>query len=757
MTLNSMKMGTKSPETHLQEYVGILLLAMSALLFVSLLSYDPGDPSLTSLSSNPAVHNLSGKVGAVVADLLFQGIGGGAYLLPLGALFLGWRSVLRRPGGVTLKTALGFSFLLVFIPALMDLWLPSIPSPVGGWILRDHPGGIAGGLTNAFLTDYFNPIGAQIIILAGLLSSLMVVSSLSLVGLTRVIGRGSRRLFSAARVAVMIYREQSRRWKSRVRIQNRIPRYRPNILKPAPPKIKPEPRPAAKPKQEKFEFMRSTGDYQLPPVGLLSDPPRDRAKTSEEELLANSRILEKKLGDFNIEGRVTQVHPGPVITLYEFEPAPGIKVNQIVNLSDDLALAMRAMRVRIVAPLPGKAVVGIEIPNNRREDVYLKEVLTAVSSDNRPRLPLALGKDIFGNPIVTDLSAMPHLLVAGTTGSGKSVALNAMILSLLFSATPEEVKFILIDPKLLELSAYEGIPHLLSPVVVKAKETPAVFSHLVNEMQNRYRLLAEAGVRNIEGYNNRIRERRSRDRPPRKAESAGEEPGSNPEGQTPSEPSPLPYLVVVVDELADLMAVASRDVEDSIARLAQMARAAGIHLVVATQRPSVDVLTGIIKANFPARIAFQVSSKTDSRTILDSNGAEQLLGRGDMLFQTPGASGLIRIHGAYVSEAETRSVVDFVKGQGRPQYVTFTSSSGLAGGGDGPGGIERDELYEKATDLVVHSGVASASLIQRRLRVGYPRAARMIEMMEEDGIVGPASGGKPREVLANRLEQDNAL
>jgi S-DNA-T family DNA segregation ATPase FtsK/SpoIIIE len=757
MTLKSSEMVKKSPETHLQEYVGILLLAVSALLFVSLLSYDPHDPSLVSLSSNPAVHNLSGKVGALVADLLFQGIGGGAYLLPLGALILGWRSVLRRPGGISPKAGLGFFFLLVFIPALMDLWFSAIPSPVGGWILQDHPGGIAGRLTNSFLTDYFNPLGAQIIILAGLLSALMVVSSLSLIGLSRVIGRGTRHLFSAARVAVMISREQSRRWQSRVRIQNRVPRYRPNILKPAPARIKPEPRPPAKPKQQKFEFMRSTGDYQPPPIGLLSDPARDRAKTSEEELLANSRILEKKLADFNIEGRVTQVHPGPVITLYEFEPAPGIKVNQIVNLSDDLALAMRAMRVRIVAPIPGKAVVGIEIPNNRREDVCLKEVLATVTPDNRPRLPLALGKDIFGNPIITDLSTMPHLLVAGTTGSGKSVALNAMILSLLFSATPEEVKFILIDPKLLELSAYEGIPHLLAPVVVKAKETPAVFSHLVNEMQNRYRLLAEAGVRNIEGYNNRIRERRAREKSPRKPESAVAASDLNPEDRSAAEPSTLPYLVVVVDELADLMAVASREVEDSIARLAQMARAAGIHLVVATQRPSVDVLTGIIKANFPARIAFQVSSKTDSRTILDSNGAEQLLGRGDMLFQTPGAAGLIRIHGAYVSEAETRSVVDFVKEQGRPQYVTFAPSAGIAGGADGPGGIERDELYEKATELVVHSGVASASLIQRRLRVGYPRAARMIEMMEEDGIVGPASGGKPREVLANRLEQENGI
>ena len=417
--------------------------------------------------------------------------------------------------------------------------------------------------------------------------------------------------------------------------------------------------------------------------------------------------------------------------MYEFEPAPGVKVNQIVTLADDLALAMRSTSVRIVAPLPAKSAVGLEIPNHRRENVYLKEVLGAETTESRPKLPLALGKDIFGVPIITDLATMPHLLVAGATGSGKSVALNTMILSLLFSVPPNEIKFIMMDPKLLELSDYEGIPHLMTPVLVKSKETPAIFSRLVTEMQNRYRLLAEAGVRNIEAYNQKIKT------------------------QSTATATSLPYLVVIVDELADLMVVAARDLEDSIARLAQMARAAGIHLILATQRPSVDVLTGIIKANFPARIAFQVSSKTDSRTILDANGAEGLLGRGDMLFLSPGSARLTRVHGAYVSEDEIHKVVDFVKAQAKPQYVDLLPATGGTGPEDASGGslAERDELYEKAMNLVIHSGMASASLIQRRLRVGYPRAARMIEMMEEDGIVGPASGGKPREVLASRNEE----
>lgn len=730
-------MSTKAPDIHLQEFIGVLLLSLGIFLLISLLSYDPQDPSLTSVSSLPVVHNLTGRVGAILSDGLFQLVGGGAYLLTIGALLLGWRGLLHRASRVTPKRVLGYGLLFLFIPILFDLWFWALPSPTAGWILKGRAGGVGGTLLHSLLAGYFNPVGAHIVTVAGLVSALMMVSSFSPLTLAMVSSKALRKLTATLATTLTIYRERSRRWRTQVRIQRRSPQDRPKIMEAPPQSLPADPSPKSSPKQSAFEFMKRAGAYELPPFSLLSDPPSSRVKTTEEEFLANSRILEKKLLDFDIEGRVTQVHPGPVVTMYEFEPAPGIKVHQIVNLSDDLALAMRAMSVRIVAPLPGKSVVGIEIPNNSREDVYFKEVLASEAFTAQSKLALALGKDIFGNPVVSDLAAMPHLLVAGATGSGKSVALNGMILSLLFAATPQEVKFIMIDPKLLELSAYEGIPHLMAPVLVRAKDTPVVFARLVAEMQNRYRILAEAGVRNIESYNKKIRD-----------SQLGQTQESAPTH------SPLPYLVVIVDELADLMVVAAREVEDSIARLAQMARAAGIHLVVATQRPSVDVLTGIIKANFPARISFQVSSKTDSRTILDANGAEQLLGRGDMLFLAPGSGRITRIHGAYVSEAEIRRVVDFVKAQGKPRYVDLLPTAGSTEMGEGSGGLgERDDLYEKAVELVVTSDAASASLIQRRLRVGYPRAARMIEMMEEDGIVGPAAGGKPREVLSRKNEQ----
>jgi S-DNA-T family DNA segregation ATPase FtsK/SpoIIIE len=732
-------MTAKARDTRLQEFLGVLLLALGLFLLISLLSYDPQDPSLISVSSLPAVHNLGGRVGAILSDGLLQLMGGGAYLLPIGLALLGWRGLFHRIREIGRGRIIGYALLLLFTPTLLDLWFWALPSPAG-WILKGHPGGMMGGLLDSILMTYFNRVGTHIVIIAGVISSLMLFGSFSPMTLTAVTLKGLRQVVEGLATTYTIYRERSRRWKGLLRlqgrttIQRRIPPARPKIVETPAQSTSVEQIHPPPPKQESFEFMKPSGDYELPPLTLLSDPPENRVRSTEEELLANSRILEKKLLDFDVEGRVVQVHPGPVVTMYEFEPAAGVKVHQIVNLSDDLALAMRAMSVRIVAPLPGKSAVGIEIPNHHREDVYLKELLASEVFTARHKLPLALGKDIFGAPVAADLATMPHLLVAGATGSGKSVALNAMILSLLFSTSPRDVKFIMIDPKLLELSAYEGIPHLMAPVLVRSKDAPLVFSRLVTEMQNRYRMLAEAGVRNIEGYNKKIQE----------------SPSANPN-------PPLPYLVVIVDELADLMVVAAREVEDSIARLAQMARAAGIHLVVATQRPSVDVLTGIIKANFPARISFQVSSKTDSRTILDANGAEQLLGRGDMLFLSPGTGRITRIHGAYVSEPEIRRVVDFVKAQSRPHYVDLLPAKGEAGPEEETGELgERDELYERAVDLVVTSGSASASLIQRRLRVGYPRAARMIEMMEEDGIVGPASGGKPREILARREEMESS-
>ena len=443
-----------------------------------------------------------------------------------------------------------------------------------------------------------------------------------------------------------------------------------------------------------------------------------------------SQLLEKKLEDFGVMGKVVAVTPGPVITTFEYEPAPGVKINRVVNLTDDLALALRALSIRIVAPIPGKAVIGIEIPNANRLTVRFKDiVVSGAFNKSKSPLTLCLGKDIVGNPVVASLDKMPHLLIAGATGSGKSVALNTMICSFLFKASPDQVKMIMVDPKRIELSTYDGIPHLITPVVTDVKKATNALFWAVREMETRYVLLAEKKTRNIDQYNLKIEK----------------ELKSGLDGDTPP-PGKLPYIVVIIDELADLMMVASRDVEVALTRLAQMARAAGIHLILATQRPSVDVLTGIIKANFPTRLSFQVSSKTDSRTIIDANGAESLLGQGDMLFLPPGTAKLQRIHGAYISEAEIARVIDFLKEQGAPEYDTEVTKAQKQEP-DTDEETQYDEKYDEAVQLVSRTRQASISMVQRHLRIGYNRAARIIEVMEKEGIVGPADGAKPREVL----------
>ena len=474
---------------------------------------------------------------------------------------------------------------------------------------------------------------------------------------------------------------------------------------------------------------------QLPSLNLLDAPLDTEQGQSEEELMEQARFLEQKLREFGVEGEVVQVSPGPVITMYEFAPAAGVKVNRIANLQDDLALVMRALSVRIVAPVPGKAVVGIEVPNVRRETIALRSLVdTDEFQGSSSKLNIVLGKDILGQPVITDLALIPHLLVAGATGSGKSVGLNSVICSLLFRVTPAEVKLIMIDPKMLEFSIYDGIPHLLVPVVTDSKKAAVALRRVVAEMERRYQLLAAKGVRSIMQYNQKIRDEQTRI----------ESNGTDAENQAPPA-EPLPYLVVVVDELSDLMMVSSREVEDSLMRIAQMARAAGIHLIVATQRPSVDVLTGVIKANFPARLSFQVTSKTDSRTILDANGAETLLGRGDMLFLAPGTSKPQRVHGAYVSEEEITRLVEAWKAIEQPNYNdSFLEPINERTDDEDS---EYDEKYDEAVALVARTGQASISMLQRRLRVGYNRAARMIEVMEKEGVVGPADGVKPREVL----------
>jgi S-DNA-T family DNA segregation ATPase FtsK/SpoIIIE len=501
--------------------------------------------------------------------------------------------------------------------------------------------------------------------------------------------------------------------------------------------------------QEAFEFLEPKSAFQLPPISLLEADVEKRQKIDRDSLIMNSRILEKKLLDYGVEGKVVEVRPGPVITVYEFEPAPGVKVSRIVNLADDLALALSALSIRIVAPIPGKSVVGIEVPNTNREMVYLKEIIDSNPfRASKSKLSFGLGKDISGEPFVVDLGRMPHLLVAGSTGSGKSVSINAMICSILFKATPDEVRFLMIDPKMLELSDYEGIPHLLLPVVTNPKKAAAGLKWLVEEMERRYSVLAEKGVRNIEHYHQRaekeLKEKGKVYRRKGDVLEGGEEKPT--EGM-----EKLPYIVVVIDELADLMMISSREVEESITRLAQMARAVGIHLLLATQRPSVDVLTGIIKANFPARISFQVTSKVDSRTILDTIGAEHLLGSGDMLFLPPGSSKLMRLHGAFVSSAEIKQIVEFLKKQGKPSYDPSILLE-VKKEKEAAGEEEYDEKYDEAVAFVAETGQASISLVQRRFRIGYNRAARIIEKMEEEGVVGPSDGVKPREVLIKKIE-----
>ncbi|MDR4481184.1 MAG: DNA translocase FtsK [Nitrospira sp.] len=778
-----------------REVIGVLLIAVGLLILLSLVSFVPGDAK-SMAASGAAGHqpkNMIGSVGAMSAAACFFMVGGAAYLFPILLGLLGARCFTPLPLTMRLRNAGSGLAAMVFLSALLHLEVTAVPTISSGWVNRGLAGGIIGQVLADGIRSYFATTGAHIVILTGLMVALLFTVPVSLTVLVQRLPDWWRA--ARERVAGLLPE-----WPAKQEDAPKRPREkRPRVSREAgeqefdrevqvvaeaveqiavpviPPKIQPpmkvEKRTVSAEEPAAVATSPSVSDgYVLPdPQELLSDPSGPLARLSDDELKLQSEILTKALKSFAIEGRVTEVRPGPVVTMYEFEPAPGTKVARIVNLADDLALALKAISLRIVAPLPGKSVVGIEVPNPHRETVSMKEVVTSDSfSRSRSKLSLALGKDIFGGAVSADLKTMPHLLVAGATGAGKSVSLNTMLLSILFSARPDEVKLLLIDPKMLEFQSYDGIPHLLRPVITDPKSAARGLGWVVQEMERRYKLLAEAGVRSIDAYNRRIAEVQGavsdvwQSGKPEQVEltflseeerlSRGED--AEPAGDNgptasvrPSPPEPLPYIMVMIDELADLMMVAPKDVEDKIARLAQMARASGIHLVLATQRPSVDVLTGLIKANFPARIAFQVSSKTDSRTILDANGAEALLGRGDMLYLASGTGKLMRIHGSYVSDDDVRRVVEFVKKQALPSYCRELQSLKID---EAEEEQAKDEVYEQAKDLVLSTGQASASLIQRRLRVGYPRAARMIEQMESEGVVGAAGRDGRREVLGRR-------
>lgn len=752
-------MPTVPEKGRLHREIWAVVVTLGALLIaISLISYDVNDRSLNTPSGALNTHNWGGFIGAFLADLLLQGLGFAAYLVPIFMCVAAIRMFRANPGGFQIAKAVAYGILLLSIGVILSVLIDTESA-------RDAGGIIGGFLKESVLVPLFGRLSATLIACFTMLLSVMVLTQNSLVDL---IGHTKKNFgdFRKSFVPALNNRLKEFKDRSEKRRGENTKKERKDYT-PPPIVLKEEFRedPAAKKAQKKpplppeqFKLPEVGEGYKLPPTELLDPPEGEQFKIDKETLHANSLILQKKLEDFGVEGEVVAVRPGPVITMYEFKPAPGVKVRRIVLLADDLAMALRAVSVRILAPIPGESVVGIEIPNSRRETVYLREVIESEgyrSTDSK--LTLALGKDIGGTPFATDLGRMPHLLVAGATGTGKSVSINAMILSILFKSSPQDVKFIMVDPKMLELTVYEDIPHLLVPVVTDPKKAAAALFWAMDEMDRRYRLMRDKGARNIDNYN-RTLERETANKKSiidlKEPETIEEDAavGGNLSPETPLVHAKLPRIVIIIDELADLMMTVGRDIEEYITRLAQKARAAGIHLILATQRPSVDVITGLIKANFPARISFQVTSRVDSRTILDSMGGEKLLGNGDLLFLPPGTARLTRVHGAFVSDQEVRRVMKFIKQQGRPNYRPEVLEAKKEIEAAAAAEDEYDEMYDQAVAIVTETQQASISMIQRRLRVGYNRAARMVEQMERDGVVGPADGAKPREVYARKIE-----
>jgi DNA segregation ATPase FtsK/SpoIIIE, S-DNA-T family len=771
---------------RLNELIGLLLCISGLLLFLALASYSPLDPSFNSasvLTGSRAARNWIGLVGAIVSDLVLQGFGIGAFLVPVFLGALGSRWFRSRKIVSPLAKSLGAIWLLAFVPALLALlpgharWLGVIPME-----------GLVGRIVGDILIHYLNLAGAYIVCATVLAVALYLTTAFSFASLR--VWAPTRFAFAIAlwnrykdwqdnRAKKKMQRELEKRRATRPTVTAQL------VSRQAPAQASfqgsphtPEPArttgiermmasgrgedrsqqielrtPVAAPEttvpevevteradtgvKPKTTLPRiAAGGFKLPPSSLLHRPDGQQAIDAEElKLLA--QVLTEKYAEFEVHGQVTQINPGPVVTTFEYKPEAGIKYSRITNLTDDLCLALKAESI-LIERMAGKSTVGIQVPNREREIIWLREnIESSEFIGTKSKLTLALGKDINGRIVTADLAGMPHLLIAGSTGAGKSVAINAMIMSILYKATPDQVRLILVDPKRLELGNYEGVPHLFTPIITEPKLAANALRNAVREMERRLKLLAEKGVRNVEQYNKLFDDDGTRS-------LFGED----------SEDRPLPYIVIIIDELADLMMLDSGNVEESVTRLAQMARAVGIHLVLATQRPSVDVITGLIKANFPARISFRVATKVDSRTILDANGAEALLGRGDMLYLPSGSARVHRLHAPFVTEKEIAAVVEFWRAQGTAEYEEKflqapkdEHSSAEPGAAGEDGGAENDPLYNDAVRLVVEFGKASTSLLQRRLRIGYGRAAHLIDLMERDGIVGAADGPKPREVL----------
>ena len=769
---------TPTGNRRLNELIGFLLFVAAILLFLALVSYSPADPSFDTVGPAPAsrpASNWIGILGAFGSDLLLQAVGIAAFLLPVMIGLLGVRWFRSRNSNSPLAKFAGALMLLVFAPGLLGLlpghlhWRHAIPIE-----------GLLGRMVGDALIHWFNLAGAYIVCAAVLAVGLYLSTTFSF-GTLQTWGQTRFAFVFAAMERFKDWRLAREKARARQELEKRRAQ-RPVVnpeasqsgrpappmapkpqLVPATPAAKtgiermaeeetapagtpPQPEPdAAEPEvgaradsdaRPKTTMPRIRGTYKLPSSALLHRPDEQQG-IDEDELKRLAQVLAEKCAEFDVHGQVTQINPGPVVTTYEFKPEAGIKYNRITALTDDLCLGLRAESI-LIERMAGKSTVGIQVPNRERETIWLREIIESQEfAACKSKLTLSMGKDINGRTVTADLAAMPHLLIAGSTGSGKSVAINAMIMSVLYKATPDEARLILVDPKRLELGVYEGVPHLYTPIITEPKLAANALRNAVREMERRLKLLAEKGVRNIDQFNRLFQD-----------------------GETPSlfdeekeDDRPLPYIIIVIDELADLMMLDQGNVEESITRLAQMARAVGIHLILATQRPSVDVITGLIKANFPARISFRVATKVDSRTILDANGAESLLGRGDMLYLPSGSARVHRLHAPFVTEKEIAAVVEFWRGQGQAQYeekfLQAPKEDKQESGefGEGEDGDEHDELYEDAVRLVIEFGKASTSLLQRRLRIGYGRAAHLIDMMEHDGIVGSPDGPKPREVL----------